>query len=97
MSKLKVEQVDMSTPEAKKLLLQFVQSIQEKDNFIKDMKQQRKDVLEEAKSQGFDKTLINKTITAIRKALDTDDVKEMEQEMYYDIIKESNIVNSVKV
>lgn len=91
------EKVDVGTPEGKELLLNYVKRIQSVDNNIKEFNEEKKDILDEAKSHGFDKSMITKTITAIRKEQDTDTAKAMEEDMYYTLIKESCLVQSVKI
>lgn len=92
----KENKLDVNTPEGKQLLLQLVESIQRVDNNLKILKEERADILSRAKSEGFDKSMINKVITQIRKEQEANNVAKMEEEVYYDIIRESNIIHSVK-
>ena len=93
----KKEKIDVGTPEAKEMLLNFVKSIQIIDDNIKVQIANRKNTLDLAKDAGFTKTMINKAITEIRKELDADEAKVSEEEIYYTLIKESNVIQSVKV
>ena len=96
MKKEKVRKVDVGTPEGKQLLLQLVQSIQRVDNNLKMLKDERADILNRAKEEGFNKSMITKAIKQIREEQETNNVKDMEKETYYIILKEANIISSVK-
>lgn len=96
MAKEKVRKIDVGTPEGKQLLLQLVESIQRVDNNLKMLKDERADILNRAKEEGFNKSMINKAIKQIRDEQDSNNVQDMEKETYYTILKESNIISSVK-
>lgn len=85
--------IDVRTPEGKELLLQFVGSVQRVDNQIKLLQQERKDILNRTKEEGFNKSMITKAIKEIRgEQSKKDNVQEMESDIYYTLIKESGIV-----
>lgn len=89
----KENKLDVRTPEGKELLLQFVGSIQRVDNQIKLLQQERKDILNRCKEEGFNKSMINKSIKEIRgEQGKKNQVQEMESDIYYSLIKESGIV-----
>lgn len=94
--KKQAKKIDVGTPEGKQLLLQLVQSIQRVDNNLKMLKDERADILNRAKEEGFNKSMINKAIKQIREEQETNNVKDMEKEIYYTILKEANIISSVK-
>lgn len=71
-------------------------NIQRVDNNLKMLKDERADILNRAKEEGFNKTMINKAIKQIRDEQDSNNVQDMEKETYYTILKESNIISSVK-
>ena len=95
MAKNKKEQVDLNNQETKQLLLDYVGSIQKLDNAISQLRDERKDTLKRANDLGFNKKLINKVISDIRKKQKADPLELSEEEIYEIIISESGIVEVV--
>jgi uncharacterized protein (UPF0335 family) len=89
----KEQTINLNEDEAKKLLLEYVNSIQKVDNAIASLKEQRKDIFNSAKSNGFNKKIVNQVITKIRKELKQDETEMSEEEIYEEIIKQSGIVD----
>lgn len=89
-------QTDINTPEGQKILKEGLQKIQSIDNQTAILKEERKAVLKSLKEDGLESGLVNKAITEIRKLLDTEEDKLIEQDFYQDLIEEFEVVKSVK-
>ena len=87
------ETADLNNQDSRQLLLDYVSSIQKVDNAIATLREERQDILKRAHDMGFNKKLINQVISGIRKELKADPLEMSEEEIYEDIIKQSNIVS----
>ena len=84
------------TNEAKELLKEYLQKIQFIDTEIARLKEDRKVILDDAKSDGIDKAKLNKAISEVRRELDKKPAELSEEEMYVALVKELDIIKSVK-
>lgn len=88
---------NINTNEAKEILVEQVKRIQSIDTQVYELKEDRKDILNQLKDEGFNHSMINKAISDIRKSLETDEAKKDEQGFYTELIEETHIVKSVKI
>lgn len=76
--------VDLNTNDSKERLKEIAQSIQTIDEEIFDLNERKKEMLKQAKDEGFNDKLIRQAITIIRKP--ANDLEEQEQEVYVDLL-----------
>lgn len=81
--------------ETKEMLIQYVQRIQKLDEEIANLREDKKEVLKEAKDNGFESKHINSAINKIRREKKKNPNDASVEEIYLEIINQSNIVDPV--
>lgn len=84
MAKKQEKIVDLNNTDSKEQLLQIAKSIQSIDEQIFDLNERRKEILKDAKSDGFNDKALRTAISELRKP--KDDLQLDEESMYKELI-----------
>lgn len=96
MAKKEKKVADLNNGDTKELLLSFIQSMQKVEKNIKMLSEEKSDIVKEMKDTGFNTKLINQVIRDIRKQLEATPSEKSEKELYFDILAEANIIQTIK-
>jgi len=98
MAKAKKEKkvADLNNSDTKELLISFIQSMQKVEKNIKTLSEEKSDIIKEMKDEGFNTKCINQVIRDIRKQLEATPSEESEKEMYFDLLADAGIVETIK-
>jgi uncharacterized protein (UPF0335 family) len=92
----KENKLDISTPEARELIKRYAESAQRLDNQIKQLQDEKTDVFKQAKDEGLSSTILRKVISEIRKEQEKTPDVVFEEDVYFEILNNAGIIQSLK-
>jgi len=92
----KENKLDIGTPEARELIKRYAESAQRLDNQIKQLQNEKTDTFKRAKEDGLSSSILRKVISEIRKEQEKSPDVVFEEDVYFEILNNAGIVQSLK-
>lgn len=87
---------DLGDESTKQMLINFISSIQTVEKNIKMLNEEKSDIVKAMKEEGFNAKLINQVIKEIRKQLEASPIEQAEKEVYFDLLAQANVIETLK-
>lgn len=86
--------LDVNNQETREMLLEYARRIQVVEKEIEGLKESKKELFADAKSQGFDTKILRKAISEIRKEKNENPLEKSEEELYKELL--SDVIEPLK-